>query len=133
MIDEHILDNIIEKHGIRTEKRLRPLVWKRAAVVNFLKSQKYGWSDMARILNRDHATMIYMGKYYKEQSAYDDFREFVAPIEQELNCCLMENKEVPTSMNIQYLSSQVKLMREMADRLTNYIEKHGQDVVQNSL
>jgi len=72
---------MIELHDLTTNSRKRDLVYKRYYIFSQLKKLKFNLSETARMLNRDHACVIYGLKqhkyYYKSDKLYDNA---IAPI-----------------------------------------------------
>ena len=63
---------IIEKYDLMSTKRDRHLIYKRAFVYNFLYNKKFTLTQIARIFNKNHATVLNGLKVYKSMVDTND-------------------------------------------------------------
>ncbi len=77
-IDEQLLTDVIDKHDILNQSRLRQYVWKRSAFCTFLRKHGYTFARIGQMLEKDHATIIHALKIYDNNKRYADFKACVS-------------------------------------------------------
>ena len=116
-IDEQLLTDVMDKHDILNQSRLRQHVWKRSAFAYFLRKHGYTFARIGQMLEKDHATIIHALKIYDNNKRYADFKACVMPIESDLQDCAFESMPIIKDVNTKYIMSQVRLENLIGDKL----------------
>lgn len=109
-----LLNEVMKNHALKTKSRWQPLVWKRYALFNFLRSNNFTLSFIGDLVNRDHTTVINGLKGYNELKRYKDFQAIVHEIEHDLKACIVVDIE---EFPMREVSALVSLENLIAERL----------------
>lgn len=109
--------NIIEKYELDLKCRDRHLVYGRYVVFNFLYNLNFGWSQIGRIFNIDHATVISGYNKYQSLIRYSDFAVIANEIEPQLLMCINVQSDPMIDNNTNEVLSLVMLDALIGDRL----------------
>ena len=96
-IDFELLDKLIEAHELKSKRRFRKLVYKRAYIANELRSRNLTYQFIGDLLNKDHATIINSLMVFDNNCNYLDFVEFIGTLPDDLSYCFIpafNSKEV---------------------------------------
>jgi len=84
IVDIKRVEGIIERYGLNTTNRKREIIWNRAAVYNFMRSNGFSFEKIGSLMGKDHATVIHGLKTYECNKPYDDFKSCIQQIEYDL-------------------------------------------------
>jgi hypothetical protein len=74
IIKTEVVLNYINTNGLNTPSRHREHVYKRAILMTFLRDRGLRLTEIGRMFNRDHATVLHGVKIYEAQKSYEDFQ-----------------------------------------------------------
>jgi hypothetical protein len=74
IIKTEVVLNYINTNGLNTPSRHREHVYKRAILMTFLRDRGLRLTEIGRMFNRDHATVLHGVKIYEAQKNYEDFQ-----------------------------------------------------------
>ena len=92
-VNTNTLQQIISDFDLKERTRKREYVWNRSAVCNFLRKYGFSFEHIGRFLRLNHATVIHNIKLYENNIGYEDFQDYVKPIEIQLNKTLETDLE----------------------------------------
>jgi hypothetical protein len=84
------LKQIIEFHELRSSKRKRNLVYKRAFLCRTLRDINFTLSFIGDLINKDHSTVIHALKVYEENVNYIDFVEYIGDLPADIEKCFID-------------------------------------------
>ena len=113
-LDMFLVSQVMANHGLKTRSRWQPLVWKRYAFYNFMRSNNFTLSFIGEMVRLDHATIINGLKKYDELKRYDDFKAIVREIEEDLKACAVVDVD---DFSMREVLSMVTLENLMGGRL----------------
>lgn len=82
----------IEKYKLDSKSRKRENVWRRAIIANELRDRGHTTTEIGKLFNRDHSSIIHMAKLYTAWSMYRDFKLFKARFLREMNSATLREK-----------------------------------------
>jgi hypothetical protein len=82
----------IEKYELDSKSRKRENVWRRAIIANELRDRGHTTTEIGKLFNRDHSSIIHMAKLYTAWSMYRDFKLFKARFMKEMCSLTLEDK-----------------------------------------
>lgn len=91
---------LIEKDELNTNLRVHENVFKRVAISNLLRIEGYSTTEIGKLFNRDHSTVVHYSKRYQEYKDWNDFNEiemYVA-VELELETTTFDEELEPLSL-----------------------------------
>jgi len=89
-LDYRQIDVVISDFDLLNKSRKRELVYKRFFLANFLHKHGLGWTLMGRILDKDHASMIYAVEQHEKLTRYSDYKELTKDVKDALQYCLSD-------------------------------------------
>jgi len=89
MVDRMRVDELINEYDLTSKSRKQDYIWNRSAVYNFLHLCNYSLTEIGRMLDKNHATVIHGLKLYDNNLMYSDFKYFIKPIEDALQECIV--------------------------------------------
>jgi len=70
MVDRMRVDELINEYDLTSKSRKQDYIWNRSAVYNFLHLCNYSLTEIGRMLDKNHATVIHGLKLYDNNLMY---------------------------------------------------------------
>ena len=82
----------ILNHALDVPNRKREKVYRRAIVSRILLDENFSLSEIGRLFNKDHATIIHAKRMYSELMQYKDFKRLDKEVRNEIKYDTLEDK-----------------------------------------
>jgi hypothetical protein len=117
MVDRFWIDKVVDDYNLRTKDRYKRHVWNRSAFFNFMYMCGFTLAEIGKISNRDHSTVIHGLKIYEDNLRYEDFTEFIKPIEADLQTAIIADAKTYNDICIKEAISLAYLETLIAHKL----------------
>lgn len=82
----------IKRYELDSKSRKRENVWRRAIIANELRDRGHTTTEIGKLFNRDHSSIVHLAKSYVAFSMYRDFKLFKARFMKEMCSLTLEDK-----------------------------------------